>query len=93
MVSVNYPNFAGTGAWTVSVGNEELVSVEKTENAPNSSFFVAKTLEFYNSQDCVVQINGSKNILIPAGVGRDLVNIKSFKLITAGVTYCCIIEY
>lgn len=90
---MTYPQFAGTEAWTVSVGNEDLIIVEKTENTPDATFFIAKTFEFYNVEDCVVQINNSKNILIPAGVGRDLINLKSFKIISPNITYCCIFEY
>lgn len=90
--------FAGTDDLTTSVGGEELISVEKAENEPNSTVFYAKVFRFYNEGAIKVQINGSNTLYLPAGVGFDsddytYANITSFKIISAGVKYCCFFEY
>jgi hypothetical protein len=90
--------FAGTDDLKTSVGGEELISIEKAENAPNGTIFYAKVFRFYNEDAVKVQINGSNTIYIPAGVGFDsddytYANITSFKIINAEVKYCCFFEY
>jgi hypothetical protein len=90
--------FAGTDDLKTSVGGEELIAVEKAENQPDSTVFYAKVFRFYNETAIKVQINGSNTIYIPAGVGFDsddytYANIKSFKIISVGVNYCCFFEY
>lgn len=94
----NESRFAGTDDLKTSVGGEELISIEKAENAPTGTIFYAKVFRFYNEDAIKVQINGSNTIYIPAGVGFDsddytYANITSFKIINSGVKYCCFFEY
>jgi hypothetical protein len=92
MAQIAYePKFAGTDDWTTSVGNEEWIALAKAQVGVN--YFKARTLEFLNKQDCVINVNGTQDVLIPANYGRDLENVKSFEIKTAGVEYICIIGY
>lgn len=85
------PKFAGTSVWTTSVGTEEWITLAKTQTGFN--YLKAKTFEFLNKEDCVINVNNTEDVLIPANYGRDLENVESFKIKTAGVHYICIIGY
>lgn len=88
---INYSNYAGSGTWVISAGNEELIQMEKTENSVTTLY--AKEFDFYNMEDCVVKINNSNEILLPAGVGFYDENIFSFQVITDGISFCYKMKY
>lgn len=91
MQNKNITRLAGTTAWTVSTGNEEWISIAKIQT--HNSFFEAKVFEFLNKEDCVVNINNTQDVLIPAEYGIDAENVSSFEIKTAGVNYTCRIKY
>ena len=74
-------NFIGSNVSTVSTANQEIV----TNGITYTSF------NFYNKQDCVIQINKSQNIFLFAGQGFNYQSnddsIFSFKIVTVGVTF------
>lgn len=82
---------AGTSAWTVSTGDEEWITIAKAQT--NDRFFEAKVFEFLNKEDCVINVNNTQDVLIPAEYGIDAQNVTSFKIKTAGVHYTCRISY
>ena len=74
-------NFVGVSTSLVSIANQEIV-----QNGITYTNF-----DFYNKQDCVVQINKSENIFLFAGQGFHYESINdsifSFKIVTVGVTF------
>lgn len=74
-------NFVGSSTESISIANQEIV-----ENGATYLNF-----DFYNKQDCIVQINKSSNIFLFAGQGfkyqSNCDSIFSFKIVTAGVTF------
>ena len=74
-------NFIGSPTELISTANKELV-----ENGASYLSF-----DFYNKEDCVVQINNSENIFLFAAQGFSFTSnidyIFSFKIVTANVTF------
>ena len=74
-------NFVGSATASLSTANKEIVT--------NGTTYI--NFDFYNKQDCVVQINKSENIFLFAGQGFNFVSnmdsIFSFKIVTANIDY------
>jgi len=80
-MSIMNSNFVGSSSSSISTTNQELV-----ENGVAYLCF-----DFYNKQDCIVQINKSENIFLFAGQGfkfsSNLDYIFSFKIVTDNVVF------
>ena len=80
-------NYFGSAELLTSVGNEDLIVAKKT--SLGRSYLETTYFQFYNVEDCVVQVNSGDSIFIGAGEGMEFKDEKldSFKIISANVQY------
>lgn len=78
--------YFGSADWTISdtIG-QDLIADYKTSNG--FTHLTTNEFDFYNLEECVIQVNGSTNILLAAKEGFNDKGVFSFKIMTANVTY------